>query len=310
MKAVFIKRDCLVMPGADEPDVCLRPGVSSSLRRIADAHLLVILIDPSTPANRANPEPRRAGTERILQQIRAEGGQVHALVECLHQPGAQCGCWHSWPGLLYAAAAELDLRLAECYVIGNEPEDVHLARRAGCRPVLDLGERSIAQLYDGHQPESHDFPMAHDLASAVQYLLCEEEATDLWGYARQPSSALQEEEPERTSEPPEFAPEFKIVTAVPGRRPLLLAGVPPLSQRSRKALLAFVLGGVWLSLGIAYILTHLYRVQRFPAFVWYLTLQFIPRPVRGLLFILAGVVLVGVSLRTFQQVAPIRGRKT
>ena len=309
MKAVFVKRDCLVMPGTSEGSVRLWPGVGASLRLLVDAHFLVILLDPNRPANVGRLGSHEAETESMLQLIRGDGGQVHALVECLHQPGAQCGCWHSRPGFLYAAAAELDLRLEECYVIGNEPDDVHLARRAGCRPVLDLGGRGIAELYGGHQPESHDFPMARNLESAVRYLLCEEEADDLWGYARQPSSTLQEEEPDRAEEPPEFAPELKLLAPVPGKGALLLAGVPPLSRRSRKALLAFVLGGVWLSLGIAYILTHLYRVQHFPAFVWYLTLQFIPRPIRGLLFILSGVVLVGLSLRAFQQVAPVRGRR-
>jgi hypothetical protein len=306
VKAVFVKRDCLVMPGTSEQGIGLRPEVGASLRLLADAHMLVIVLDPVRPTHGGRAESHLADTERMLQLIRGGGGQVHALAQCLHWPGVQCGCWHSRPGFLYAAAAELDLRLDECYVIGNEPEDVHLARRAGCRPVLDLGDRSIADLYGGHQPESHDFPMARSLESAVKYLLCEEEANDLWGFARQPSSALQDEEPDRAEEPPEFSPELRLLTPVPGRGALLLAGVPPLSRRGRSALLAFVLGGVWLSLGIAYMLTHLYRVQHFPAFVWYLTLQFIPRPVRGLLFILSGVVLVGLSLRAFRQVAPDR----
>jgi len=71
----------------------------------------------------------------------------------------------------------------------------------------------------------------------------------------------------------------------------------------------YVLGGVWLSLGIAYLLTDLYRQHPFPAFVWYLTLQFIPRPVRGLLFILTGLLVVVISLRAFWHLFPGNGRR-
>jgi len=64
------------------------------------------------------------------------------------------------------------------------------------------------------------------------------------------------------------------------------------------------------SLGIAYLLTQLYRVQPFPEFVYYLTLQFIPRWARGALFILGGVVVVAVSLRAFLRLfSPAAGRK-
>jgi tellurite resistance protein TehA-like permease len=66
---------------------------------------------------------------------------------------------------------------------------------------------------------------------------------------------------------------------------------------------------VWLSLGIAYLLTHLYRVQPFPEFVYYLTLQFIPRPVRAALFILTGVGAVAVSLRAFLNLFPANGKR-
>jgi hypothetical protein len=56
---------------------------------------------------------------------------------------------------------------------------------------------------------------------------------------------------------------------------------------------------VGLSLGIAYLLTHLYRIQPFPAIAYYVTLQFIPRPLRGALFIIWGGIVVVLALRSF-----------
>lgn len=50
-------------------------------------------------------------------------------------------------------------------------------------------------------------------------------------------------------------------------------------------------------LGIAYLATHLYREAPFPAWVGVVTLQFIPRPIRGFLFIGAGVLVMAFAFR-------------
>lgn len=69
----------------------------------------------------------------------------------------------------------------------------------------------------------------------------------------------------------------------------------PGMELKRWALLVF-LGIVLTSLGFAYLLVHIYRVQPLPEAAATVTLQFIERPVRGVLFILLGVgaLLLGV----------------
>jgi uncharacterized cofD-like protein len=67
-------------------------------------------------------------------------------------------------------------------------------------------------------------------------------------------------------------------------RKLLLPGM----QLKRWALLVFV-GILLTSLGFAYLLVHVYRVQPLPEAAATITLQFIDRPVRGILFMLLGV---------------------
>ena len=106
----------------------------------------------------------------------------------------------------------------------------------------------------------------------------------------------------------EVHPTLRLLSPVPGAR-ILPPSLLQISRSARQWLALFIFGGVWLSLGIAYILTHLYRVQPFPDFVWYLTLQFIPRPVRGLLFIGTGVIVVVVSLRAFVHLFPSNGTR-
>ena len=56
-------------------------------------------------------------------------------------------------------------------------------------------------------------------------------------------------------------------------------------------------GIVLLALGVAYILRQLYLTVRFPAWTYYLTLQFIERPWRGALFLLLGLGLIALALQ-------------
>lgn len=64
----------------------------------------------------------------------------------------------------------------------------------------------------------------------------------------------------------------------------------------KRWLVLLLFGITFVSLGIAYIITNLYRTQPFPEEAYYLTLQFVDRPIRGALFILIGVVVNGIAL--------------
>lgn len=64
-----------------------------------------------------------------------------------------------------------------------------------------------------------------------------------------------------------------------------------------KRWLLLLLGGITiLSLGVGYILVEIYRTWIFPPIFYYLTLQFIPRPGRALLFGVLGITAVVVAI--------------
>jgi histidinol phosphatase-like enzyme len=281
------------------------------MQSLAATDLFTIVLDVGSCAvNGAPSAAEKVVSERMVELIRQGGGRVDAVLSCPHHAEDHCTCWGSQPGFLYAAAGQLELRLEECYLLGNEPMDVVLAYRVGCRPLLILEGRAIAELYDGHQPEPRDFPIARDFGAAVEYLLAEEQSNELWGHARQFSVLAQmDEEIATVAEMPTLSPTLRLLTPVPGVKGTLLTSLPQFSRSARQWALVLVVGGGWLSLGIAYLLTDLYRVHPFPAYVWYLTLQFIPRPVRGLLFIATGVAVVGVSLRAFLRLYPANGTR-
>jgi uncharacterized cofD-like protein len=64
----------------------------------------------------------------------------------------------------------------------------------------------------------------------------------------------------------------------------------------KRWLVLLLFGITFIALGVAYFLTNVYRTQPFPEWTYYVTLQFIPRAVRGLLFVLIGVGTIGTAL--------------
>lgn len=69
----------------------------------------------------------------------------------------------------------------------------------------------------------------------------------------------------------------------------------------KRWLVLLFVGITLLSLGAAYILVAIYRDQSFPPIFYYLTLQFVPRPIRALSFGIGGVALVILSVWKLNQ---------
>ncbi|MBI2906504.1 MAG: YvcK family protein [Chloroflexi bacterium] len=63
----------------------------------------------------------------------------------------------------------------------------------------------------------------------------------------------------------------------------------------KRWLALLMVGIVIIALGFAYILRQIYNTYTFPDFVWYITLQFIPRYYRGALFAVVGVAAIVIA---------------
>mgnify|MGYP005838887179 CR=1 FL=1 len=258
-----------------------REATRAGLRALAQTELFTILLDPCPET----PVPAQGAAPRLAAAIEAVGGRIDAVVSCPHPPGFGCSCWGGHPGLILEAASRFDLQLNECYLVAASATDADLATAAGVRPILLLQERTIGEVL-GDRPARKDYPVARELVQGVEYIQAEERISAQLGRPRQAAT------------PPPVEDVARPVVGTPVVTPISRAAMAA-SRRLRlrpremaRWLGFFILGGVWLSLGIAYILTQLYRQQPFPEVVWYITLQFIPRVARGVLFILTGVAVV------------------
>jgi len=283
MKAVLVMRDCILAPKGE-----MSGEAAAGLRALAQTELFTVVLGTAAEMPAAGAAP----ASRTVAAVEAAGGRVDAVVWCQHPAGSDCGCWGNRPGLILEAAARFDLQRNDCYLIAAAPADVEMAMAAGVRPILVLGGRTIGELL-GDSGGRKDFPIARTLAQAVEYIVAEERIAAQIGKPRQnlPPAPVEEASRALVGSP-----------AVLPVSPAAVAASRRLRMRPRDVgrWLAFlVVGGVWLSLGIAYLLTHLYREQPFPQAAWYITLQFIPRVERGILFILTGVAVVVLASWNF-----------
>jgi D-glycero-D-manno-heptose 1,7-bisphosphate phosphatase len=114
--------------------------------------------------------------------LKDEGTHLDGIYYCPHHPeeamGAykqNCECRKPGPAMLYRAAKELGLNLAESYMIGDHWSDAGAGMAAGCQSILlrtGHGSQEIERL-SKEQKKSVAF-VAKDLAGAVDWILTQE----------------------------------------------------------------------------------------------------------------------------------------
>jgi D-glycero-D-manno-heptose 1,7-bisphosphate phosphatase len=160
----------------DPDDVALVPGAALALRRLRNAGYLLVAISnqPAAAKGVVTVERLRAVQERVLELLGREGVVPDAIRCCFHHPEATvpelrqtCRCRKPAPGMLFDAAAELDVDLRASWMIGDTDGDVVAGAAAGCRTVL------IAAPGSGHKRTgtTHADVQAPDVTAGVDAIL-------------------------------------------------------------------------------------------------------------------------------------------
>ena len=294
--AVFVDADVLLRDSLFDPAAlpeegwALAPATLEAMRQLSSGDALVLLYGGLGKRGTS-----RDVLLRLVSQVTAGGGEIDALIICPHGEDDACQCWGEMPGLVWVAAMQFDLRLEACYLLADDERGVATARAAGVRVVLPLGGRTIEQAV-GSFPLHKDYPVAMDLPKALYYVETESAIAEELGHSRDRAPAMPTAEALYAD--PDCLPEVHLISD-------RAEAVRTTLRRSRVQLKDvgrwmsfFVAGVIGLGLGIAYLLTHLYREQPFPDWVYWVTLQFIPRPVRGALFVAVGAVILYFAIRS------------
>jgi D-glycero-D-manno-heptose 1,7-bisphosphate phosphatase len=147
--AAFLDRDGTINVEVEylsEPEqIVLLPGAAAAIARLNRAGIVVVVVTNQAGVARGYfPESRVAQIHaRLDELLEAEGARIDRYYYCPHHPTAglgayrvECDCRKPKPGMLLAAAKELDLDLARSVLIGDKLLDLEAARQAGCEGIL------------------------------------------------------------------------------------------------------------------------------------------------------------------------------
>lgn len=147
--AVFFDRDgvlneAIVVEGvphspAGLAEFRLVPGAARALARLKAAGFVLVVAtnQPEVRRGRISQATVEAMHARLVAEL-----PLDAVYVCYHDASDACECRKPKPGLLLAAAAELNLDLASSYFVGDRWRDVDAGAAAGVRTVLiDYGYR-------------------------------------------------------------------------------------------------------------------------------------------------------------------------
>jgi len=180
-KAVFLDRDGTIVEDVgymnSPQQIQFIPGSIEAIKKLNEAGFKVVVI-----TNQAG-VARGLITEDMLQTIDktlhkwilSGGAHLDGLYYCPHHPEhgvhpykQACECRKPHPGLIKRAHRDLNINLAQSYMIGDKATDVEAGKRAGTKTIYVLTGRGKGEKDRLQEKPDH---IAENLADAVKWLL-------------------------------------------------------------------------------------------------------------------------------------------
>ncbi len=129
-------------------DLQMIDGVIAPLQRLASAGWLLVIVtnQPSYAKGKTSREELLEVQTSIVERL---GVPIAASYLCFHHPDAiveelrvSCGCRKPGAQSLRNAARDLDIDLAQSWMVGDQDSDLAAGRAAGCRVALIEHPRS------------------------------------------------------------------------------------------------------------------------------------------------------------------------
>lgn len=176
MKLVILDRDGVINHDSDEyiksPEEWVPiPGSLEAIARLHREGYKVVVVTNQSGVGRGLFDMNMLGRihSKMLEAVRAKGGEIDAIFFCPHRPEDNCGCRKPQPGLYQEVTERLKVNLSGVYSVGDSERDIIVARLVSARPVLvrtGKGKRT--------QKKSKvlaDVPVFEDLAAFTDNLL-------------------------------------------------------------------------------------------------------------------------------------------
>ncbi len=148
-KAVFLDKDGTLVEdipyNVDPERIRLTDGALESLQLLqAHGYQLIVVTNQSGIARGYFEEwDLHLVRQRIRELLSPAGVLLTDFYYCPHHPegtvskyAVDCFCRKPQPGMLYRAALEHDIRLADSWMVGDILHDIEAGNRAGCKTIL------------------------------------------------------------------------------------------------------------------------------------------------------------------------------
>lgn len=170
-RAVFIDRDGTISEEVGYINhasrFCLFPYAASAIKHLNDNGWLAIVTTNQAGVARGYFAEEMVKTvhERMTSELESGGARLDAIYYCAHHPSVgdppyrvDCDCRKPKPGLITRAAQDLDIDLAQSWMVGDRYSDIELARNAGVKSAFVLsgygrGEWEHQRASWTHQPD-------------------------------------------------------------------------------------------------------------------------------------------------------------
>jgi D,D-heptose 1,7-bisphosphate phosphatase len=222
-KAIFLDRDDTIIedPGyINNPDqVKLLDGAPEALSSLkAMGYKLVVVSNQSGVARGIVTEEALGHIHKRLEQLLAEKGvTLDRIYYCPYHPEGVIPKYRKESdlrkpnaGMLFAAGKDLDIDMAESWMVGNSIRDVEAGKRAGCKTVMIASrahEQKIAPGEPGPDYRAVNFKEAANIIKMKARSPKQAGALP----AEQPAPVIAEE-PEQPALPQQDVPQKQIVT--------------------------------------------------------------------------------------------------
>ncbi len=84
--------------------------------------------------------------QKMEQELEKEGAKLQGIYCCTHGWDDGCECRKPKPGLLFQAARDHNLDLAEVVFIGDDERDLQAGEAAGCKTILLEPSKSLLKI--------------------------------------------------------------------------------------------------------------------------------------------------------------------
>lgn len=184
-QAVFVDRDNTLMddPGylADPGEVKLLPGVELAIKSLRQAGFMIVVVTNQSGVARGllSEETLEKIHAALREQLAEKGATLDAIFYCPYHPDGsvekyarQSDLRKPAPGMLIKAAEQLDIDLANSWMVGDSSRDIGAGQRAGCRTVRvrSQGSHPVARKdEDGNEEFQADFS-ARNLVEAARVI--------------------------------------------------------------------------------------------------------------------------------------------